>query len=223
MPKPLLQLALDTYDLPSALGPLQQAADHIDIIEVGTILCLAEGMSAVRVIRSLFPEKTILADVRIAEAGGIIAKMAFEAGADWVSVVSGAAPETAEVVYDVARQHAGDVQIELSDGWTWALAERWREIGIDQAIIHRSRDAEAQGTLAWGADDLDNIQRLAGMGYRVTVAGSVNVADIPAFAGIPVHIFIAGRAIRDADDPAHAAAAFQKAIHRAYPAERLEV
>ena len=77
MPKPLLQLALDTFDLPSALAPLQRAAPHIDIIEVGTILCLSEGMGAVRVIRSLFPDKTILADVRIAEAGGIIAKMAF--------------------------------------------------------------------------------------------------------------------------------------------------
>lgn len=216
MQRPLLQLALDTYDLPSALAPLQQAASHIDIIEVGTILCLSEGMGAVRIIRSLFPDKTILADVRIAEAGGIIARMAFEAGADWVSVVSGAAPSTADVVYDVARQHGGDVQIELSDGWTWDQAERWRESGIDQAIIHRSRDAEAQGKLAWGAADLNNIQRLAEMGYRVTVAGSVGVDDISLFADIPVYIFIAGRAIRNASDPAQAAAAFQDAILRTY-------
>ena len=216
MRKPLLQLALDTRDLPTALAPLQAAAPHIDIIEVGTILCLAEGMGAVRIIRSLFPYKTILADVRIAEAGGIIAKMAFEAGADWVSVVSGAAPSTAEVVYDVARQHGGDVQIELSDGWTWEQAARWREIGIDQAIIHRSRDAEAQGQLAWARADLDNIRRLADMGYRVTVAGSVKAADIPAFSGIPVFIFIAGRAIRNAPDPARAAANFQDAIRSAY-------
>ncbi len=219
---PLLQLALDTHDLPSALAPLQQAAPNIDIIEVGTILCLSEGMNAVRIIRSLFPDKTILADVRIAEAGGIIAKMAFEAGADWVSVVSGAAPSTAEVVYDVAQQYGGDVQIELSDGWTWDLAEHWREIGIDQAIIHRSRDAEAQGKLTWCTADLDNIRRLAIMGYRVTVAGSVGVDDIPMFAGIPVYIFIAGRAIRNASDPAHVAAAFQEAISRTYSAQRRE-
>ncbi len=218
MRKPLLQLALDTFDLPSALAPLQQAAPHIDIIEVGTILCLSEGMGAVRVIRSLFPDKTILADVRIAEAGGIIAKMAFEAGADWVSVVSGAAPSTAEVVYDVAQQQGGDVQIELSDGWTWQQAARWREIGIDQAIIHRSRDAEAQGELAWGRADLDNIRRLADMGYRVTVAGSVGVNDVSTFAGIPVYIFISGRAIRNAANPAGAAASFQRAICSAFAA-----
>ena len=135
MPRPLLQLALDTPDLPSALAPLQQAAPHIDIIEVGTILCLAEGFGAVRIIRSLFPQKTILADVRIAEAGGIIARMAFEAGADWVSLVSGAALSTAEVVHATAQEHGGQAQVELSEGWTWAQAKRWREIGIDQAII----------------------------------------------------------------------------------------
>ena len=222
MRKPLLQLALDTHDLPSALAPLQQAAPHIDVIEVGTILCLSEGMGAVRVIRSLFPDKTILADVRIAEAGGIIAKMAFEAGADWVSVVSGAAPSTAEVVYDVAQQYGGDVQIELSDGWTWEQAARWRDIGIGQAIIHRSRDAEAQGELAWGAKDLENIQRLANIGYRVTVAGSVGVNDVSTFAGIPVYIFISGRAIRNASDPAAVAADFQEAIQRSYSVERRE-
>ena len=220
MPKPLLQLALDTHDLPSALAPLQQAAPHIDVIEVGTILCLAEGMGALRIIRSLFPDKTILADVRIAEAGGIIAKMAFEAGADWVSVVSGAAPATAEVVHDVARQHGGETQIELSDGWTWDQAARWRDIGIDQAIVHRSRDAEAQGQLAWGSADLDNIRQLADMGYRVTVAGSVGADDVPIFADIPVYIFTSGRAIRNASDPAQAAAAFQEAIHRSFSAQR---
>src|SRR5580693_2117925 len=91
---PRLQLALDTLDLVSALGPLQKAAPYLDVIEVGTILCLAEGMHAVRTIRSLFPEKIVLADVRIAEAGGLISKMAFEAGADWVSVVSGATLNT---------------------------------------------------------------------------------------------------------------------------------
>ena len=218
MPRPLLQLALDTPDLPSALAPLQQAAPHIDIIEVGTILCLAEGFGAVRIIRSLFPRKTILADVRIAEAGGIIARMAFEAGADWVSLVSGAALSTAEVVHAAAQEHGGQAQVELSEGWTWAQAKRWREIGIDQAIIHRSRDAEAQGKLAWAAADLDNIRRLADMGYRVTVAGSISLDDIPAFAGIPVSIFIAGRAIRNASHPQQAAAAFQAAISRAFPA-----
>ena len=53
---PRLQIALDTYDLPSALAPLATAVDQIDIIECGTILVLAEGMDAVRAIRAAYPD-----------------------------------------------------------------------------------------------------------------------------------------------------------------------
>jgi 3-dehydro-L-gulonate-6-phosphate decarboxylase len=214
MTKPLLQIALDTHDLPSALGPLQKAHPHIDVIEVGTILCLSEGMHAVRAIRSLFPEKIILADVRIAEAGGIISKMAFDAGADWVSVVSGAAPDTAEVVLKEARARDKDVQIELSDGWTWDMAEKWAGLGIQQVITHRSRDAEAKGNLSWSQEDFDIVARLHDMGFKVTVTGGIKPADIARFAGVPVYIFIAGRAIVKAEDPATAALEFQTAIEQ---------
>ena len=107
---PRLQVALDTVDLPGALGPLQKAAPHVDIIECGTILVLCEGYHAVRAIRALFPDKRILADVRIAEAGSKIARLAFEAGADLVSCVAGASLTTIEQVCDVAAEFDGEVQ-----------------------------------------------------------------------------------------------------------------
>jgi 3-dehydro-L-gulonate-6-phosphate decarboxylase len=191
---------------------LQKAIDHIDVIEVGTILCLSEGMHAVRIIRSLYPQKTILADVRIAEAGSVISKLAFDAGADWVSVVSGAAPETAGVVHEIAVARNKEVQIELSDGWTWDDAKKWADLGIQQVITHRSRDAELRGELTWTQADFDVVHRLHDMGFKVTVTGGVKAPDIARFKGVPVYIFIAGRAIVKAEDPAAAALAFQTAI-----------
>ena len=210
--RPKLQLALDTYDLPSALGPLQKASRYLDVIEVGTILCLAEGMGAVRVIRSLFPDKTLLADVRIVEAGGLISKMAFEAGANWVTVVSGAHLSTMEVVAKEAHKHNGEVQIELFDGWTFEAAQRWHDLGIRQVITHRSRDKEATEELNWGKRDFDEVRRLADMGFNVTVTGGVGVSDIPLFAGVPVYVFIVGRGIYKAEDPGTAARTFREAI-----------
>ena len=88
--RPRLQIALDAFDLPSAFGPLQKASANVDVIECGTILILCEGYRAVRVVRALYPDKPVLADVRIAEAGSKIARLAFEAGADLVSCVAGA-------------------------------------------------------------------------------------------------------------------------------------
>ena len=218
MHRPMLQLALDTFDLPSALAPMQIARDHIDVVEAGTILCYAEGMHAVRALRALYPDKVLLADVRIAEAGSIIAKLAFDAGADWVTVVSGATPATMEVVLTEARKRGGDVQLELIDGWTWEQAAAWRKLGIEQVIAHRSRDGEALGDLSWKPGDFDEMRRLADLGFKVTVAGGVEVGDLPLFADVPIHVFTVGRAIRSADDPAAAAAAFQEAITRTYGA-----
>ena len=218
MHRPMLQLALDTFDLPSALGPMQRAATHIDVVEAGTILCYAEGMHAVRALRALYPDKVLLADVRIAEAGSIIAKLAFDAGADWVTVVSGATPATMEVVLKEARKRERDVQLALIDGWTWAQAADWRALGIEQVIAHRSRDGEALGDLSWKPGDFDEMRRLADLGFKVTVAGGVEVDDLPRFAGVPIHVFTVGRAIRAAADPAVAAKAFQEAIARVYGA-----
>lgn len=218
MHRPMLQLALDTFDLPSALAPMQKAQAHIDVVEAGTILCYAEGMHAVRALRALYPDKILLADVRIAEAGSIIAKLAFDAGADWVTVVSGATPATMEVVLKEARSRGRDVQLELIDGWTWAQAADWRALGIEQVIAHRSRDGEALGDLSWKPGDFDEMRRLADLGFKVTVAGGVEVADVPRFAGVPIHVFTVGRAIRAAADPAVAAAAFQEAIAATYGA-----
>ena len=189
-PTPRLQIALDTLDLPAALGPLQQAAPYVDVIECGTILVLCEGFHAVRAIRALFPDKQILADVRIAEAGSKIARLAFEAGADLVSCVAGASMSTIRQVCQVADELGGAVQVELADEWFDAeRARAWRQARVDE---------------------------LAAMGFTVTITGSLSPVDLPAFAGREVGIVITGRAIVAAEEPAHAAAELRATLEEVW-------
>jgi len=207
-----LQIALDVQTIPEALAAVEATADDIDVIEVGTILCLAEGMDAVRCLRAAHPMHTILADVRIAEAGSIIAGLAYDAGADWVTVVSGAARATMEAVARIATERGKDVQIELSEGWTWEFVDACRTAGIEQFIVHRSRDAEAAGSLTWSPHDLETITELHRRGGRVSVTGGVTPADIASFARTPAEIFIAGRGIYGAQDAAEAARTYRAAV-----------
>ncbi len=69
MSRPKLQIALDHNDLEQALADVFQVGDIVDIIEIGTILCLQEGRKAISCIRSMFPRKTIVADTKCADAG----------------------------------------------------------------------------------------------------------------------------------------------------------
>jgi len=216
--RPRLQIALDKVDLPSALAPLQKAAPSIDIIECGTVLILAEGLRAVREIRALFPDKEILADIRIAEAGKLLSTMAFEAGASLVSVVAGASMTTVKQVCQVAAEHGGEVQIELADEWYDAdKARQWRDAGAQHVIVKRSRDREAAGDLSWGPADIARVDELAAMGFTVTITGGIKPNDLETFRGHPVGIIIAGRSVAGSDDPLAAADELQAAIARVWP------
>ena len=87
MSLPMLQVALDNQTLSDAYETTRLIAEEVDIIEVGTILCVGEGVRAVRDLKALYPHKIVLADAKIADAGKILSRMCFEANADWVTVI----------------------------------------------------------------------------------------------------------------------------------------
>ncbi|NNF48208.1 MAG: 3-keto-L-gulonate-6-phosphate decarboxylase, partial [Desulfofustis sp.] len=172
MSKPLLQVALDHLDIPSALEATRALADEVDVLEMGTILCYAEGSKAVGILRALYPEKTIVADLKAADAGGTVAEIVFSQGANWMTVICNAPYATMEAALEVARKYNGDLQIELYGDWTFDHARKWREIGLTQAIYHRGRDAGLAGQ-QWGEEDLEKIRKLADMGFEVSVTGGL--------------------------------------------------
>lgn len=71
----------------------------------------------VRDLKALYPNKIVLADAKIADAGKILSRMCFEANADWVTVICCADINTTKGALDVAKEFNGDVQIELTGYW----------------------------------------------------------------------------------------------------------
>lgn len=211
MSLPLLQVALDHTDLPSALAAAKALEKDVDVIEAGTILCYAEGAQAVAALRALHPEHIILADLKAADAGSVVADIVFSKGATWMTCICSAPLATLEAALKVAREHNGDIQMELYGDWTFEQARQWKEIGITQTIYHRGRDAAAAGQ-SWGGADLEKIRKLAEMGMDVSVTGGLSPEDLVLFKGIPVKCFISGRSLYGAGDPAAAAKAFKAAI-----------
>ena len=61
---PNLQVALDHSDLQGAIKAAVSVGQEVDIIEAGTVCLLQVGSELVEVLRSLFPDKIIVADTK---------------------------------------------------------------------------------------------------------------------------------------------------------------
>lgn len=214
MAKPLLQIALDSLSLEKAVADAKNAESAVDIIEVGTILACAEGMKAVSTLRALHPNHIIVCDLKTTDGGAILAKMAFEAGADWLTVSAAAHIATITACKKVADEinvsqtltRSKEIQIEIYGNWTYEDAQDWVNLGIKQAIFHRSRDAELAGK-GWTAEDIEKMERLEAIGLEVSITGGIVPEDIHLFKSVKnAKAFIAGRALVGEQGQATAAA-----------------
>ena len=83
-----LQIALDDLTMEEALVLMDTVQNHVDIIEIGTPFIYEYGMEAVRTMKKRYPDKEILADMKIMDAGYYEAEEALKAGADYVTVLA---------------------------------------------------------------------------------------------------------------------------------------
>ena len=213
MEKPLLQLALDNFTLSDALKSTRILAPELDVIEAGTLLCLSAGSQVIPALRTLYPEKKIVADLKIVDAGAELADMACGLGADWVTVMCNAADATKAKALEAAAKHGGDVQVELFGNWNYSEANEWLNIGLKQVIYHQSRDALNAGA-SWDESNMRVVEKLADMGFAVSVTGGLGLNAVSLFQSIPVQCFIVGRNLRDAQDPALEARRYQAEIQK---------
>lgn len=192
--KPMIQIALDQTDLATAIQVANNVESFVDVIEIGTILAFAEGMNAVQTLRKNHPDHILVCDMKTTDGGAILAKMAFEAGSDWITVSAAAHIATIAACKKVADQFNGEIQIEIYGNWTMGDAQAWVDLGITQAIYHRSRDAELAG-VGWTEEDLVKMRKLSELGLELSITGGIVPEDLYLFEGIKAKTFIAGRAL----------------------------
>ena len=89
-----LQIAYDVGTYQDLVILINKIQDLIDIIEIGTPVILREGLEKISYIKKQFPNKKIIADMKIMDAGEIEADIGFDSGADIVSVLGLASRNT---------------------------------------------------------------------------------------------------------------------------------
>jgi 3-dehydro-L-gulonate-6-phosphate decarboxylase len=210
---------MDYITLPPALAMAVKVAPEVDIIEIGTPLCKAVGLDAIRAMRELVgPDKLILADFKSPDVGGLEAKMAFDAGADMMTVIGGAALATVESALEAAKTAKKEMLMELTGVRDiLARAREWRQIGVERMVYHRGWDEQAFAR-QWVDEDRTVIRQLIDMGFKITVTGGITRPLLAFFQPLAVSVVICGRGIRETPDPRQSAHEFRQEMQRLWGA-----
>ena len=205
----LLQLAIDLSSIEEALSLAGNCIEWIDIIEAGTPLIKNEGLKVVSALANRFPEKTILADMKIIDAGARETKMAFEAGAQIVTVCASAPPPTLKAVIKTARDYEKKVMVDTVGvrDFPQILAEI-QLLKPDYFGLHRGVDEAEAGR------DLKPMlaQFLHSRAIPFSVAGRITLELIPEVMELRPAIVIVGGAIANSDNPEESARRLKQAI-----------
>ena len=204
-----LQVAMDLLTVEDALELAGKVAEHVDIIELGTPLIKAAGLSAVTAVKAAHPDKIVFADMKTMDAGELEADIAFKAGADLVSVLGNADDSTISGAVKAARAHNKGIVVDLIGvADKVSRAREARALGAKFVEFHAGLDEQAQPGY-----DLNGLLS-AGEEARVpfSVAGGVNIGTIEAVQRAGADVAVAGGSIYGAADPARAAKELRAAI-----------
>lgn len=205
-----LQLALDIYDIPQSLEILKDLAEVVDIVEIGTPFIIRDGVHAVKAIKDAFPELCVLADLKIMDGGQFEAKIAFEAGADIVTVLAVAEDITIKDVVQTGRKYGKEVMADLIA--VRNLEQRAAELdsfGLDYLCVHTAFDIQHTGKSP--LKDLKTIKSVINR-TKTAVAGGVKLDTLPDVAAQMPDIVIVGMGISGQQDKHHVAKQMNKII-----------
>lgn len=207
-----LQIALDG-DLPAALEILAAVHPYIDIAEIGTPLVFREGMNALRRIRRAYPQLTLVADLKIMDAGQAEADIAFCAGADRVTAMALAADATIAGALRSARTRGKRLMVDMMQvADVQARARELIGLGCDLLCLHTAHDEQAaQGSPFAQLAAL----RAALPAADLAIAGGVKLPALAQILPLKPQVIIVGSAITAAADPGATARQFCERI-RAY-------
>ncbi|WP_159612748.1 3-hexulose-6-phosphate synthase [Glutamicibacter sp. JC586] len=204
-----IQVAIDLLTTQEALELAAKVAPYVDIIELGTPLIKAEGLSVIAAIKSAHPDKIVFADMKTMDAGELEADIAFAAGADLVTVLGSADDSTVAGAVKSANERNKGIVVDLIG--IADKAKRAKEVialGAQFVEFHAGLDEQAQPGY-----DLDGLLN-AGSSAQVpfSVAGGVSISTIADVQKAGAEVAVAGGAIYGATDPATAARELREAL-----------
>ena len=210
-----LQVALDFKNIPDALALMEIIHPYVDIAEAGTPLLAAEGARAVRALKDAYPDKLVLADNKIMDGGRSISTLAFEAGADIVSILGLATDATIAGGVEAAKKYGGAIAsdtIQIDPALVPSRTRQLETLGVGYIAVHAPNDTK--DIMAAPIDQLLELKAnlSAGSACQAVISGGITPATIADVVAAGPDVIIVGGALCKADDPLAVAKALRAAM-----------
>ena len=194
-----LQLALDDLTMQESIELLKKVGDDVDIIEIGTPFMMMEGMKATSEIKKKFPNHEVLCDTKIMDAGTFESEIAFDAGADYLTVLGITDNATIKACVETAQKYGRKIVVDMI--CVPNLPERIKtleKLGVEYLAVHTGVDQQAMGRTP--LDDLIEMKE-ATKSAKIAVAGGLKSSNLEMYMPYSPDIIIVGGGILNAPDP----------------------
>ncbi|RUS46894.1 3-hexulose-6-phosphate synthase [Cohnella sp. AR92] len=205
-----LQLALDLVNIPEAIELVKEVEPYVDIVEIGTPIIINEGLHAVKALKEAFPSLSILADLKIMDAGGYEIMKAAEAGADIITVLGATDDSTIKGAVAEAKKQNKKIMVDMIN--VKDIATRAQEIdalGVDYICVHTGYDLQAAGKNSF--EELQTIKSVVRQA-KTAVAGGIKLHTLQEAIAAKPDLVIVGGGITGAEDKADVASQMQRMI-----------
>lgn len=181
----------------------------MDWIEVGTPLIKSEGMDAIRQIRKNFPDRTIVADMKVADTGAMEVEMAAKAGADIVVILGSADNSTVLESIRAAKKYGAKIMADLiSFSEPVSRSKELQDLGVDYINVHAGIDQQMMGQ-----DSLSIMKQVVqNVSIPVAVAGGLDAEFCAEAVLAGASIVIVGGNITRSSDVLSSARAIRDSV-----------
>lgn len=207
-----LQLACDCVELEQLMEMMPELSKYIDIFEMGTPFSLKYGIAAPRTIHAAYPDKELLADIKIFDGGSLEALLYINEGCKYVTVMSRTNDITIKSCADACHEHGAKCVVDMMCETDFAKrVPELEALGVDILAVHVAYDDYMNS----GLTPLKSLEELSKVAKKAktAVAGGIKLENVKDYLQFNPEIVIVGGSILGSDNPIEQARKFAEAIH----------
>ncbi len=208
--KPIIQIALDFVDIDRAIKVAKEAIKGgADWIEAGTPLIKSCGLDAVRTLRKEFPHTTIIADMKVLDAGRTEVEIASKSGADIVVVMANASDSTIKEAIESARNYGAKIFVDfMEEACSIERAKKVASFNPDFVGVHIPIDQQMTGKISFEfLREISSVVKIP-----IAIAGGLNSENVVDAINAGASILIIGGAVTKSSDAESAVKTIRRAI-----------